>query len=172
MSTGRGGVTVSYPKYDDGLDADGYPIDAPTRLRYVRGEEEECPAVTAATPLNEAWLSRLAFAAELSKRTESPIETMMGLALHEAFLGIDVQILPQYPFRRFRIDWAVQRGKRLAFIECDGAEFHTRPLDVARDRAKDAAAAAAGVKMFRFTGSDIYRGAEVCAWTVRDWMGA
>lgn len=146
--------------YDDGLDADGYPIEpdpepvddgfTPTRLPCVLDME------------------RLAFAARLSRSTESPIETMMGLALHECFVGIDhVEIIPQMPWRRYRIDWVVRRpGRPDIFIECDGHEFHSAPADVARDRARDAEALGAGNVVMRFTGSEIYQDPTVCALAV------
>lgn len=49
-------------------------------------------------------------------------------------------------------------------VECDGHEFHDRTREQAsHDRARDRAMAFAGLQVFRFTGSDIYRGPMKCA---------
>lgn len=160
MSDGQ--MMMKPSDYDDGLDADGYPIEPEPYLV----DDDYTP-----TRLGEKFgglLDRLKFAARLSRVTESPIETMMGVALHECFAGLEqVEIIPQMPWRRYRIDWVVRRaGKTDIFIECDGNEFHTKPVDVSRDRARDAEMAAAGFKVFRFTGSEIFADAASCARTV------
>jgi very-short-patch-repair endonuclease len=102
-------------------------------------------------------------AARMARFTESPIEIMFGMAMME-LMEDDWELLPQYKWRRYRIDWALQvPDKPLIFIECDGNEFHTRPEDVARDRRRDVMIRRAGIKLFRFTGSEIYQNAKRCA---------
>ena len=67
---------------------------------------------------------------------------------------------------RFRYDFAVfdKSGETLlALIECDSAEFHHLPEQLKRDREKDAAAKATGIRLFRWTGKEIYRDAQRCA---------
>lgn len=49
-------------------------------------------------------------------------------------------------------------------IECDGHEFHERTKAQARrDRQRDRIMTMAGITVFRFTGSEIYRSGESCA---------
>ena len=51
-----------------------------------------------------------------------------------------------------------------ACIECDGHAFHEKTkAQVSRDKARDRAIAAEGVTIFRFSGSEIYRGSVACA---------
>jgi very-short-patch-repair endonuclease len=117
------------------------------------------------------------FAAELSKLTESPIETIFGVAAakmllehyHDGFrvcrpadqerhADARALMMPQYPFLRYRMDWAFRfkcEPELLVFVECDGAEYHSTPEQIANDRAKDEAARAAGILLLRFTGSEI-----------------
>ena len=102
-------------------------------------------------------------AARMAKFTESPIEIMFGMAMMELIEG-GWSLCPQYKWRRYRIDWALERGVMpLIFVECDGNEFHTRPEDVARDRQRDIEIRRAGIKLFRFTGREIYQNAAGCA---------
>lgn len=108
----------------------------------------------------------------LAKECESPIEVQLGAELRVQ-AGQRFIIVPQFEFHRWRIDFAVV-GPDMevrAFIECDGAEFHSTPEQIANDRRKDKASGAAGIRMYRFTGSEIFRNARACAalvlWGVR-----
>jgi very-short-patch-repair endonuclease len=102
-------------------------------------------------------------AARMARFTESPIEILFGMAMME-LIEADWALLPQLKWRGYRIDWALERpGRELIFIECDGNEFHTRPEHVARDRRRDHDIRRAGIKLFRFTGREIYRNAAGCA---------
>jgi very-short-patch-repair endonuclease len=97
---------------------------------------------------------------------ESPIEVHLGIAL------LTVQgfweVVPQVPWRGWRMDFAIVRGPEiLAFVECDGATFH-RGVRAANDRRKNEAAAAAGIPLLRFTGSEIYADAQGCACVVHE----
>lgn len=56
-------------------------------------------------------------------------------------------------------------------VECDGHEFHERTKDqAARDRSRDRSTQMAGIPIFRFTGSELFRDAWKCAEQVRDWV--
>jgi very-short-patch-repair endonuclease len=106
---------------------------------------------------------RVEAAARMSRFTESPIETMLGLALLE-LLDDGWELIPQYQWRGFRIDWCLRiPDKPLIFLEADGNEFHTKPHQIERDRRRDALIRRAGIRLWRFTGSEIYRNAEGCA---------
>jgi len=49
-------------------------------------------------------------------------------------------------------------------IECDGHDFHERTKEqAARDKSRDRALQAAGFRVLRFTGSEIYRDRKKCA---------
>lgn len=128
--------------------------------------------------------AQAAFAADLRKMTESPIETIFGVAAAKLLLGryrddfrvcgaadepqypnARALMMPQYPFRRFRMDWAFRfrdRHQPLIFVECDGAEFHSSFEQIANDEAKDDAAAAAGITLLRFAGRDIVGSRDWC----------
>lgn len=97
---------------------------------------------------------------------ESPIEVIFGASMQVRmlqFYGERFRLVPQFLFRGYRMDWAVCLGDMpLAFVECDGAAFHSMPEQIENDRRKDWAAADAHIKMFRFTGSEIFRNDEAC----------
>jgi very-short-patch-repair endonuclease len=109
------------------------------------------------------FAERVITAARMSELTESPIETMWGMAFMD-LIEAEWALIPQFKWLRYRIDWAIERPDQpLIFVECDGNEFHTRPEHVAKDRLRDQQIRRAGIKLFRFTGSEIYRNAEGCA---------
>jgi very-short-patch-repair endonuclease len=98
---------------------------------------------------------------------ESPIEVELGVQFLIAFRAIgndDFELVPQQVLGSFRYDFAITRqGKLICLIECDGKEFHSTAEQIANDRAKDTLAAQMGVRMFRFSGSDIWRDPKGCA---------
>lgn len=115
---------------------------------------------------------------------ESPIEQSMLLALRRmanakiccfgdlptlvAVAG-KAEIHCQYPLEidgaPIRLDFAIKvPGGASVAIECDGHEFHERTKEqAARDKSRDRALTAAGWKVLRFTGSEIWRDANQCA---------
>ncbi len=98
---------------------------------------------------------------------ESPIEVELGVQFLIAFRAIgddDFKLVPQQVLGSFRYDFAITRqGKLIGLIECDGREFHSTTEQIANDRAKDKLAAQMGIRMFRFSGSDIWRDPKGCA---------
>lgn len=132
------------------------------------------------------------FAMEVAKITESPIETLFGVAAirnlrarfpecvwwgHASRLGsaplVDIYIVAQLPWRNFRIDWAVlYRGDPIIFVECDGREFHTGAEQEARDHARDKVIREAGIEAIRFTGSQLHRSDAQCAALVASFVAA
>lgn len=101
---------------------------------------------------------------------ESPIEVMLGARLavyrdrwnERGFPKF--KMVAQHKLAGYRYDFAIlsEDGKLLIAIECDGAEFHSTPEQLANDRAKDAAVRAAGADIFRFSGSDIFQHDDRC----------
>lgn len=128
--------------------------------------------------------------AELQRVCDSPIEVAFGIAfmlsaweyrgrswlvLPEYAIGdlhfsddTELLLLPQRKVLSYRVDFIVSRspfveGKGVA-VECDGHNFHERTKEqAARDRQKDRDLQAAGYRVLRFTGSEIYRDAFKCA---------
>ncbi|MBN9472284.1 MAG: DUF559 domain-containing protein [Bosea sp.] len=88
-------------------------------------------------------------------------------------------VQPQAEIGGWRVDFlvaAIQELKgrpfvwRRAIVECDGHEFHERTKEqAAKDRSRDREAQLAGLHVFRFTGSEIWRDPWACASQVCDW---
>lgn len=61
-------------------------------------------------------------------------------------------------------------GWRRLIVECDGHEFHERTKEqAAKDRSRDRASTLAGMEVFRFTGSELWRDPYGCAGQVIEW---
>lgn len=81
---------------------------------------------------------------------------------------------PQAPVGEYRADFLFYRkeGSQLGslIVECDGHEFHERTKEqAARDRKRDRYMQDLGLKVYRFTGSEIYRDPTRCAIQVLTW---
>lgn len=115
---------------------------------------------------------------------DSPIELMLGTAILTGwnlasgfngppFVGLPNELdpaalilRPQYTWESYRIDFAIltAEGEIVAFIECDGHEFHERTKEQAeRDRSRDRKIQEAGLPILRFTGREIFRDPGECA---------
>jgi very-short-patch-repair endonuclease len=146
------------------------------------GDPEEAPTGEF-KPLATALVKAIETAAEsfsMAGTTESPIETIFGaqfaLVLRPLCKDIgwdfavgtgdaDIVLHPQYALERFRYDFAVRangRTKPVLLIECDGKDFHSSAEQQANDRLKDAAASNAGIRLIRFSGSEIHRDVDDC----------
>jgi len=114
-------------------------------------------------PINDYFVP-VEISAALAGKCESPIEYKLGPALIVAAEKWGFRVVPQFKLGRYRYDFALYAGQRLmALNECDGKEFHSKPEQRANDEAKDCAAKAAGTRVLRATGADIYRGPQRCA---------
>lgn len=115
-------------------------------------------------PAAEAAANHSAGALFLAPMCESPIEIELGAYVLREIEDRGIRLAAQYNWLSFRMDFALLREYLpLLFIECDGKEFHSTPDQIANDRRKDAAAAAARIPLLRFSGSDIFRRGEACA---------
>lgn len=117
-----------------------------------------------------------ALALHISKYTESPIETILGVALMEQFLERlifaepsakrypgHIFLVPQFKWRKYRIDWSLFIGDDpRVFIECDGAEFHSTATQQLRDKKRDEEIKRAGIIPLRFSGSEIHYSPQAC----------
>lgn len=102
--------------------------------------------------LGAAGSPLLATAVRLAdRRSGSPMETRIRLALHDA--GLPPPVL-QHPVGRYLLDLAYP-GARLA-IEFDGRE-HRTPHRALRDLAREADLTRAGWKILRFTAAEVLR---------------
>lgn len=94
---------------------------------------------------------------------------------HEA-----VVVFMQAPVIGYRVDFLLlaqlaeaKGGPVRIVIECDGHDYHERTKEQAkRDRGMDRALQAAGFRVFRFTGSEIYRDPDRCVEEVRRHLDA
>lgn len=113
--------------------------------------------------------------AAVSRHTESPIETILAVAIlaqhggdvelraHGDGFGPQWTLIPQYPFGRYRADFALRHADgRLFFVECDGRDFHSSPEQVEYDASRDEEMISAGHQVFRFTGAEIHHSAVAC----------
>ncbi len=77
-------------------------------------------------------------------------------------------IQPQAEVSGCRVDFLVtvhRLGDSASIaVECDGHEFHERtPRQASKDKARDRKLQAQGIRVFRFTGSDLWRDPIACA---------
>lgn len=179
----------SRPKYDDGLDADGYPLPPEGRLQYCHGSEEHAGDWQPISLFDAtmAVLSRRTQTVDLGASCDSPIEADLGAAVllfferagHPLKLATgfvadsapdELLLIPQFGWHYYRSDWAIVNPKRAGalLIECDGKEFHSSAQQKAHDAKKDAAALNRGFLTMRFTGSQIYRDPDGCAQKIHD----
>lgn len=76
-------------------------------------------------------------------------------------------LAPQVACGRYRIDFGgIARGaisKTRVAIECDRHDFHEKTkAQAAHDKARDRALTAEGIRVVRFTGSEIWRAPDAC----------
>lgn len=180
---------MSRPRYDDGLDDDGYPLRDEPRLMYRHGSEEECGdwQPQALAQVTATAIDRASHTVSLSALCDSPIESQIGAAVMMLFdrarlplklcKMIDLRsapdallLVPQFAWSFYRSDWAILNPKRhgALLIECDGMAFHSSKEQVAHDVEKDAQAAIRGYQTMRFTGSRIHRDPDGCAQKIFD----
>ncbi len=94
---------------------------------------------------------------------------------------LNALLVPQLRVLKYRVDFGLfvyAEGKELKLaIECDGHDFHEKTKEqAAHDKKRDRAITAEGYRMFRFTGSEIWRDALGCADEVckvaSDWLNS
>lgn len=139
----------------------------------------------------QSSLRSLAKFDEQMLRCESPIEELLAVALwlRGNFADISGQgvntlesaknaskvwekavLATQVSIEQYRVDllavehYGDDEPCTALAIECDGHDFHEKTKEqAARDKARDRALSAAGVKVLRFTGSEIWKDADGCA---------
>lgn len=176
------------PRFEDGLDADGYPVVESYRKPYVHGSEADVGdfnPVSLGSSLVKV-IDRAATSVLVSPTADSPIETILGAAVlmffrdagrpltlrgpDELDKAMSLMFVPQFKWSIYRSDWAIYNPKTTGalLLECDGKDFHSSEDQKAHDQKKDAAAHDRGYLTMRFTGSQIHRDADGCAQKVWD----
>lgn len=138
---------------------------------YEEPKEEifpgDLPIVTVGAVFSARCLPSIELAQKVSAYTESPIETMLAVAIlrqwgdvefrtHDAGPARGWALIPQYPWGRYRVDLALHKPNgELIFIECDGKDFHSSPEQIERDAAREHEMRSAGYRVVRFTGAEI-----------------
>jgi very-short-patch-repair endonuclease len=100
---------------------------------------------------------------------ESPIEERLAVHMSAAISGAS-QVQAQAEIvagqTKYRADFLIsdeESGLRIV-VECDGHDFHERTKEQAsRDKKRDRDMLAAGYRVMRFTGSEIWRAPKRCA---------
>lgn len=91
------------------------------------------------------------------------------------FTSVLVQQMPVGPYRAdFGIVAATSNDRSLVVaVECDGHDFHEKTKEqVAKDKARDRAFVERDIRVFRFSGAEIWRDAGECADQVLGFVGA
>lgn len=135
----------------------------------------------------DAWTLRIEWDDVAVNLCESPIEQILLAQMLFAGYGYnvypprtwqadwpfpkpnnDILIAPQHQIGDYRVDFLLIAkdfsGKEMQIvIECDGHDFHERTkVQAKRDRSRDRQLQAAGYKVFRFTGSEIWNDCGAC----------
>jgi len=152
--------------------------------RIVLGEApDECFAITLAAALMhhnpkgaKLWPYEVFDVTRLLERAESPIEERLAIHLACA-IGPEALIVPQHEVvvagAKYRLDFAIDPEEERIAVECDGHEFHERTKEqAARDKGRDRALQAAGWRVLRFTGSEIWADPGKCAREVHGMIGS
>lgn len=152
---------------------DGAPFDVrPPADEFIETAEDRARWSSVGQAMQRS-LALASIARGLTAKCESPIEIQLGAEL--LFQRPDnMRVVPQFCWYRFRMDFAIldAEGKIRVFIECDGAAFHCSPKQRRNDYLKDITAKHSGIRLFRFTGSEIFRHAQACAAVVWAEIGA
>lgn len=177
-------------RYNDGLDADGYPLPAePWRKPFIPGDESEVGDFKPIKLVHAtaSAIDRIRLILNIGGNCDSPIEAQLGAAVLMFFeraghplklcktidLGKapdELVLVPQFAWSYYRSDWAILNPARQGalLIECDGKDFHSSAEQRKHDWQKDANAHDRGYLTMRFTGSQIFRDADGCAQKIYD----
>jgi len=142
--------------------------------------------------VNDVMVDRLNETLGRIYKAESPIEQLLIIALNDSLAGFDYDkdigviqscyLRPQEPVKtrrgEYRVDVlvtvAMPGGSELKLaVECDGHDFHERTKEqAAHDKRRDRALTEIGLRLVRFTGSEIWRDPWACAEEVCDVLRA
>jgi very-short-patch-repair endonuclease len=116
--------------------------------------------------LNHQWedVGRGALRSAFAELDAYGMERNTNVLAHWEFEGF---LIPQAKIaianRNYRLDFAFVAPFARIAVELDGHDFHERTRDQARrDKSRDRALTAAGWRVLRFTGSEVYESAARC----------
>jgi very-short-patch-repair endonuclease len=136
---------------------------------YTRQLYDRLGAAGMESPIERYFLIALQWVmageAVLNPHMVHPVRFAQGSLSEQPLRAFELQV-----WRQVRaLDWpadfvlgtlAADGSRQFAVVECDGHDFHERTKEQAeRDRSRDRAVQAQGWRMFRFTGSELYRSA-------------
>jgi very-short-patch-repair endonuclease len=111
------------------------------------------------SPIEQIILARLVTMEILDFKEPAAIHDLLS---GEEFPNKPLVVVPQFPIARFRLDFFVvvvdQRRAWQFDIECDGVEFHSSLERRQADFDRDTYLARIGIRTFRYTGQQIFRG--------------
>lgn len=92
----------------------------------------------------------------------TPIEAQFYDALAETGLTFSVQPWLQHADRKYRADFLIHYDGRAVVVELDGHDWHKTKDQRGKDAAKDRWLQARGIRVVRFTGSQVYADTQGC----------
>lgn len=151
--------------------------NAVSRVEELSRDDNEC--IAGDTPIERALFVALALEIEIGSHeieswklvADEPFDKRHRFDRHAACL----KIWAQADINGWAVDFVagIQGHKEkpsYLVIECDGHDFHERTKEQAkRDRSRDRDVQAAGFKIFRFTGSEIWKDPCKCSDAVLEW---
>lgn len=100
-------------------------------------------------------------------KPQSPIEEIFYNRLNSILSllsDMKIKATPQVQIGKYRVDFLITGVEPPIVVECDGHEFHERTKEQAnRDHRRDQDLQDLGYRVYRFTGSEIYRNPHKCA---------
>lgn len=139
--------------------------DALFIVRKFRLERWETARKLCESPIEELFLAAI-FAAGIDS---SGAANIYGRPYHDGFeFFAGDHVWPQAKIGNYRLDFLAvhvePNGRRnFVAVECDGHDFHEKTKrQAAHDKMRDRFLTAQGIKVLRFTGSEIYRDPLAC----------
>lgn len=125
------------------------------------------------SPIEKLFLAAFLGTSRAGDWTYSETEFNEAKAQH-AVGAIFGEMYLQAKIKGYRADFLIYSSwaERYVVIECDGHNYHERtPEQAAHDRKRDRAMAENGIRVLRFTGTEIYRDAPACARQAQEFAG-
>ena len=93
----------------------------------------------------------------------TPIEKIMFLGLIWLRCATGATVIPQATIGDYRADFLIEFSGRKIVVECDGHDFHEKTkAQAAHDRARDRYMQGLGYRVYRYTGSEIWKDVQKC----------
>ena len=121
------------------------------------------------SPIEELFLATLSLTRPLPALWRWNVTNAGQVGLYQERLyenvacGECARVFAQYQIQNFRVDFAIVAPDARVVVELDGHEFHERTKEQAEaDKSRDRALQLEGWRVFRFTGSEIWRDPVAC----------